>query len=116
MKKTITLTLAGFFLSLISYSQEQSDSTKQKIFNRLEVDDTTKLTNQDAIYNRPFIGLVQSKTAIGGYLEGNTNYFSEDGVSEGFSMELRRFNLFFYSAIGKRIKLLAELEFSRISI
>ena len=52
MKKTITLTLAGFFLSLISYSQEQSDSTKQKIFNRLEVDDTTKLTNQD-VKNKP---------------------------------------------------------------
>lgn len=71
----------------------------------------TLVTNQDAIYNRPFIGLGNSRTAIGGYLEGNTNYFSEDGVSEGLSMELRRFNIFLYSPIGQRIRFLSELEF-----
>lgn len=67
---------------------------------------------QDALYNRPFI-LQHSKssTALGGYVEGNTNYFSEDGVSEGFSMELRRFNIFLYSTIIPRVKFLAELEF-----
>ena len=67
--------------------------------------------NQDAIYNRPFIQLGQMRTAVGGYLEGNTNYFSEDGVSEGFSMEMRRFNVFLYSQVGKRIRFLSELEF-----
>lgn len=67
--------------------------------------------NQDAIYNRPFIALGKTRTAVGGYLEGNTNYFSEDGVSEGFSMELRRFNIFLYSPIGSRIRFLSELEF-----
>lgn len=68
-------------------------------------------TNQGAIYNRPFITLGQTRTAVGGYLEGNTNYFSEDGVSEGFSMELRRFNIFLYSQIGNRIRFLSEIEF-----
>lgn len=67
--------------------------------------------NQNAIYNRPFINLGQTKTAVGGYLEGNTNYFSEDGVSEGFSMEMRRFNIFMYSQIGQHIRFLSELEF-----
>lgn len=67
--------------------------------------------NQDAIYNRPFIQLGQTRTAVGGYLEGNTNYFSEDGVSEGFSMEMRRFNIFLYAPVGKRIRFLSELEF-----
>ena len=65
---------------------------------------------QDAAYNRPFIQSAGA-TSVGGYLEGNTNYFSEDGVSEGFSMELRRFNLFLYSAISPRVKFLSELEF-----
>lgn len=70
------------------------------------------ITRQDEIYNRPFITTIgESATAIGGYVEGNTNYFSEDGVSEGFSMELRRFNIFLYSAIGPRIRFLSELEF-----
>ena len=65
---------------------------------------------QDAIYNRPFITSA-FPVALGGYLEGNTNYFSEDGVSEGFSMEFRRFNIFLYSTIIPRVRFFAELEF-----
>ena len=65
---------------------------------------------QDGIYNRPFIGSISS-TSIGGYVEGNTNYFVEDGVSEGFSMELRRFNIFLFSQVSQHIRFLSELEF-----
>jgi hypothetical protein len=65
---------------------------------------------QDGIYDRPFIGSV-SATSIGGYVEGNTNYFVEDGVSDGFSMELRRFNVFLFSQISQRVRFLSELEF-----
>jgi hypothetical protein len=65
---------------------------------------------QDAIYNRPFIASM-GRTSIGGYVEGNTNYFADDGVSEGFSMELRRFNIFLFSAIGARFRFISELEF-----
>ena len=71
-------------------------------------------TNKDAIYARPFIlqgELGKSNISLGGYVEGNTNYFSTDGVSDGFSMELRRFNLFLYTSVADRIKFLAELEF-----
>jgi hypothetical protein len=66
---------------------------------------------QKAIYNRPFIGLGSTGISLGGYVEGNTNYFVEDGLTEGFSMEMRRVNLFVYSPIGKRLKYLMELEF-----
>lgn len=65
---------------------------------------------QDGIYARPFIGAV-SMASIGGYVEGNTNYFVEDGVAEGFSMELRRFNIFLFSQISQRVRFLSELEF-----
>jgi hypothetical protein len=65
---------------------------------------------QDGIYARPFIGAV-SFASIGGYLEGNTNYFVQDGVTEGFSMELRRFNVFLFSQISPRLRFLSELEF-----
>lgn len=93
MKKLFILLLSFFILTdLLS----QTDSSK---------------TSQDAIYDRPFINIGKTNTAVGGYIEGNTNYFSEDGVSEGFSMELRRFNIFLYSNIHRRIKLLSELEF-----
>ena len=75
------------------------------------VRDSVIITNQDAIYDRPFITIGKTTTAVGGYIEGNTNYFMEDGVTEGFSMELRRMDLFFYSTIASRIKFLAEIEF-----
>jgi len=66
----------------------------------------------NSVYQRPFIlGNLAAKTAIGGYFEGNSNYFSEDGVSEGFSLEARRFNLFLYSSIHPQIKFFTELEF-----
>lgn len=64
----------------------------------------------DGVYARPFIGRGDA-TAIGGYLEANTNYFVEDGIPEGFSFEFRRFNLFFFSPISQRIQFLSELEF-----
>ena len=72
-------------------------------------------TNKAAIYNRPFVlqnnfGSAAS-AAIGGYIEGNTNYFSTEGVSDGFSMELRRFNIFLYASVGEFIKFISELEF-----
>jgi hypothetical protein len=65
---------------------------------------------QDGIYARPFIGSV-SFASIGGYVEGNTNYFVQDGVGDGLSMELRRFNVFLFSQISPRLRFLSELEF-----
>jgi hypothetical protein len=65
---------------------------------------------QGGVYNRPFLASV-GRTAVGGYAEGNTNFFRQDGVSEGFNMELRRFNVFLFSSIGSRIRFISELEF-----
>lgn len=82
-------------------TRAQLDTTRQR-------DSTT--TVQGSIYSRPFIASV-GRTAIGGYAEGNTNYFVEDGLTDGFSMELRRFNIFLYSAVASRLRFFAELEF-----
>jgi len=50
--------------------------------NALAQTDTT--TVQDGVYNRPFIGNIGAKTAVGGYVEGNTNSFVSDGIPEGW--------------------------------
>lgn len=65
---------------------------------------------QGGIYDRPFITGVGG-TSVGGYVEGNTNWFVQDGVGEGLSMELRRFNIFLFSAVSPRIHFISELEF-----
>lgn len=103
IKQLITFTF--LVISMCSFAQNDSTSV-----NRVNPSDSVK-TVQDQIYNRPFISYKQARTAVGGYIEGNTNYISEDGVTEGFSMELRRFNIFLYSAISKRITFLSEIEF-----
>jgi hypothetical protein len=71
---------------------------------------TDTISAQDGLYDRPFI-TSSGSTAVGGYLEANTNQFKEDGVGDGFSMELRRFNIFLFSSISPRIRLISELEF-----
>jgi opacity protein-like surface antigen len=72
--------------------------------------DSARRTVQDALYDRPFVGGLD-RTAVGGYLEANTNYGATDGIGDGFSMELRRFNIFLFSTLGPRIRFLSELEF-----
>lgn len=65
---------------------------------------------QGSIYQRPFL-VSAGRTAVGGYAEGNANYFRTDGISEGFSMELQRVTIFLFSAVGRRIRFISELEF-----
>jgi hypothetical protein len=103
----IRILLLLAFLATSYNLSAQTDS----LFIRKNANTTTPKVSQDALYNRPFITLGRTNTAVGGYLEGNTNYFVEDGAPEGFSMEFRRFNIFLYSTIAKKIKFFSELEF-----
>jgi len=72
--------------------------------------DSARRPVQDGVFNRPVVGQLD-RTAIGGYVEANSNYGVTDGIGEGFTMEMRRFNIFLFSAIGSRIRFLSELEF-----
>lgn len=111
LSKTIFIFLLVFY-SFLFEARAQIDTTFVKsdtVRNKSTYADS--LTNQDAIYNRPFINVYKNALAIGGYMEANSNAFSTNGVSEGFSMEFRRFNIFLYGAIRRRIKFLSELEF-----
>ncbi|MEQ1746680.1 MAG: hypothetical protein ABMA02_14710 [Saprospiraceae bacterium] len=67
--------------------------------------------NMDAVYDRPFLQMGKMPVALGGYVEANTAYFSEDGITEGLSFQLPRLTLFMSSTIARRIKFLTEIEF-----
>lgn len=67
---------------------------------------------QGGIYQRPFI-VASGRTAVGGYLEAHGGWSRSDGIAEGPSFEVRRFNIFLYSATGRRLRFTAELEFER---
>jgi hypothetical protein len=49
--------------------------------------------------------------AIGGYIEANYQYLSENGISEGHQFQMRRLSVFLSSSISRRIKFLSEIEF-----
>ena len=71
-------------------------------------EDTTLV--QGGIYQRPYI-VASQQASIGGYLETHAQTFTTEGVSEGFSFEVRRFNIFLYAALGRRLRFTSELEF-----
>ena len=74
--------------------------------------DTGRLTlNMDAVYNRPFIQPGKLPVSLGGYAEGNYQYVSENGISEGSQFQFRRLTLFVASTIYRRLKFLTEIEF-----
>lgn len=99
-----TLVFACIFLcTSISAFAQNSDSTLN--------DSSVNQLNMDAVYNRPFLQINKMPVALGGYLEANSLYFSEDGVSEGLSFQARRLTMFMSASITERIKFLSEMEF-----
>lgn len=105
MKRRLILFFCSFFSC---FAPAQSDTSKL-IRN---TPDTSKVQmNMDAVYNRPFLKYGKIPVAIGGYMEANTNYMSTDGISEGFSFQMRRLTLFVSSSIHSKIKFLSEIEF-----
>ncbi len=112
MKIFIYYTHRVVLLSLVlmvslSLQAQKTDS----LFTRIPVDTTTEQLNMDAVYNRPFLTVGKMPVALGGYLEANSMYASENGVSEGLSFQARLLTIFMSASITKRIKFLSELEY-----
>lgn len=88
-----------------------SAQTDSSAFKRRPADTTQLPLNMDAVYNRPFLQYKKIPVAIGGYVEANTQYAVTDGITEGFSFQMKRMTLFVSSSIHKKIKFLSEIEF-----
>jgi len=99
--------IVGLLLMCTSNLFAQNDS----LIKRVPRDTIKQKLNMDAIYNRPFLTVGKLPVALGGYLEANTQYSATDGVTDGFSFQMRRMTLFVSSTIAKKIKFLSELEF-----
>lgn len=105
MKHLITII---FLILSAQFSFSQIDTSKVK---RTPTDTSKMQLNLDAVYNRPFLQYGKIPVAIGGYAEANTQYAVTDGVTEGFSFQMRRMTLFLSSSIHRKIKFLTEIEF-----
>lgn len=91
--------------SFFSYAQ-----TRDSIADRNQ-DTINQVMNMDAVYNRPTMSFEKLPVTIGGYLEANSIYSTQDGLSEGLSFQARRLTIFMSASITERIKFLTELEF-----
>ena len=96
---------------LLLICSETLQAQTEKAVTRVVPDTTSASLNMDAVYNRPFLALKNVPVALGGYLEANSIYSSEEGVSEGLSFQARRLTIFMSASISKRIKFLSEIEF-----
>lgn len=104
MKKYL---LFAFALLVVSFAFAQRDSS---LFKRILPDTGRMKMNMDAVYNRPFLQVGKFPATLGGYVEANTAYFSEDGITEGLSFQLPRLTFFVSATIKQRIKFLTEVE------
>lgn len=104
--KRVLLTLTA--LLLLNQLWSQIDPS---LLRRIPKDSSQQQMNMDAVYSRPFLQIGKLPVSLGGYVEGNYQYLSENGISEGHQFQFRRLSLFISSTIYKRIKFLAEIEF-----
>jgi hypothetical protein len=98
-------------LCLVAWTVNTNAQSDSSLIRRIPADTAKTRMNMDAVYNRPFLSAGKLPIAIGGYLEANTQYAATDGITDGFSFQMRRLTLFFSSTIAKRIRFLSELEF-----
>lgn len=106
MKKRVLLFILPLILTSAAIAQ-----IDPSLLRRVPKDTAQPQMNMDAVYNRPFLQVGKLPVALGGYVEANYQYLSEDGVSEGHQFQMRRLTLFVASTIYKRIKFLSEIEF-----
>jgi hypothetical protein len=105
MKQFLLITFSAFFASALN---AQIDP---ELLRRVPAKTDSLPLNMDAIYNRPFLQVSKLPVAVGGYVEANYQYLSENGITEGHQFQMRRLTLFVSSSISKRIKFLTEIEF-----
>ena len=102
--------LYSILIALLSTGLAQAQIDPELLRKPQDSSDSLKL-NMDAVYDRPFTQAGKLPVALGGYMEANYQYLSENGISEGHQFQMRRLTLFVSSSISKRIKFLTEIEF-----
>jgi hypothetical protein len=95
----------SLFLSAVAHAQIDPE-----LLRRSQTDSAVRL-NMDAVYNRPLNQYGKLPVALGGYMEANYQYLSENGKTERHQFQMRRLSLFVSSSVSKRIKFLSEIEF-----
>jgi hypothetical protein len=65
---------------------------------------------EGGIYDKPYLTTLLGRTALGGYAEAHARLEREDGVTEEFGFEAKRFNLFTSTRVSDFVRIGAEIE------
>lgn len=63
------------------------------------------------IYDKPYLGSLAGRAAIGGYAEAHAVWLREDGATDDAGFVAKRFNIFTAARVSDIVRLAAELEF-----
>lgn len=77
--------------------------------------DTLRPFVEGGIYDKPYLGRLLGRTAIGGYAEAHARWLQADGVRDERGFELRRWNLFTATQVNDFVRIGAELEFEELA-
>lgn len=66
-------------------------------------------------YDKPYLGRLLGRTAIGGYAEAQARWTQSDGVRDELGFEMRRWNLFAATRVNDFVRIGAELEFEELA-
>ncbi|MEX0906846.1 MAG: hypothetical protein WD054_00840 [Gemmatimonadota bacterium] len=89
---------------------------------RAQVADTTRQDTvlarpfvEGGVYDKPYLGRLLGRTAIGGYAEAHARWVQADGVRDELGFELRRWNLFTATQVNDFVRIAAELEIEELA-
>ncbi len=66
---------------------------------------------EGGVYDKPYLGRLLGRTAVGGYAEVHARWQRADGVTEEAGFVAKRFNLFTATQVSDFVRIGAELEF-----
>ena len=66
---------------------------------------------EGGVYDKPYLGRLMGRTAIGGYAEAHARLTRVDGVTDDAGFEARRWNIFTATQVSDVVRIGAELEF-----
>ncbi len=97
------IAIIAFLLSFLVASSSTAQEVRQDTVRRPFV--------EGGIYDKPYLGRLLGRTAVGGYAEAHARWERADGVNEEVGFVAKRFNLFTATQVSDYVRIGAELEF-----
>lgn len=111
MRTVPTLRLVVTFLAFLAAGAVLAAPAPAQVAPDTIDADTARPFVEGGVYDRPFLGRLLGRTAVGGYAEAHARFQRADGITEELGFVVKRFNLFTATQVSDFVRMGAELEF-----